>query len=245
MEDKLFDFVDGAFYVNLDHRTDRRELIEAHFKSIGIQKYVERARAVYPFELMGYATGDKEKYYGNCLATTCCFVTQTSIIEHAKNQGWETVLIFEDDAEFINTPDFNTFDEIHKGLEQLKKIPDWEILYLGADPDPRDKQKSFDWVSQNLIKLNEANGAHALLYHRRMFDKMLADAKNVVSRRQVMGADDYLSYHVAQKYILNPIAVVQRAELKSDISNSINPLKPEWWLDRCKTKFTGNLNKLF
>jgi hypothetical protein len=58
---KLFNYVDGAFYINLDHREDKKNYMENQFKEMGISEFVKRKRAYSPADL-GYEPVSEGRY---------------------------------------------------------------------------------------------------------------------------------------------------------------------------------------
>jgi len=102
----LKDFVDKIYCINLKSRQDKRKWMFQHLK-----KHNMKAK-FFP------AVENKiEPAKG-------CYKSHMKVIQDAKKQGYERVLILEDDCLFI--PDKLTIDE--------NKIPkDWEMLFLGAN----------------------------------------------------------------------------------------------------------------
>jgi hypothetical protein len=105
----MWDFIDKAVYINLDHRQDRRDSMLHFFKTAGIpDEKVQRIPAVYtPYNgLIG------------------CAKSHISALETAKQNKWKAVLIAEDDLEWIN------FDENYKKLEELVSTNTWDVCML-------------------------------------------------------------------------------------------------------------------
>ena len=90
-------------------------------------------------------------------------LTHKRIIELAKAEKWESVIIFEDDVEFT--------DEISKFDTYMKSVPDdWDMLYFGANHDygkPRER------INDKLSKLNFSVALHAFAVKKTMYDKIL------------------------------------------------------------------------
>ena len=74
--------IDGIFYINLDHRTDRKEEIERELTRFDLK--FERFPAI-PHKIGGVG----------------CGTSHLEVIKLAKQRGYRNVLIFEDDIEFI------------------------------------------------------------------------------------------------------------------------------------------------
>jgi hypothetical protein len=233
--DKLFNFVDEAFYINLDHRTDKDKLFTDHFKELGILKYVKRSRGISPGEI-GFkkdeATG---KYEAEGYARGCT-QAQINIIQYAKDKGLSNVLYFEDDAIFFTSGNYDPFNEISIAIDSLKKITNWEILFLGTNPGDRDKK--FDMVAPNLIKINESIANHAVLINCSIFDKILQDYKSWT----INHLDLYFSETFKEKYSVYPLCSIQRDDIVNDIGpHNYNGLDNNFWLEMYKK----NINKLY
>jgi glycosyl transferase family 25 len=229
---KLFDFVDGAYFINLDHRLDKREIFENHFKELGILQYIERFKGYYPPDL-GYKMLDNGKYepiaYGKG-----CLQSHLGIIKLAKEKNLKNVLIFEDDAKFYLGGGYDPLMIINKAIEQLKTIENWELFYLGADAGT--SQVEFNMVGENLIKAVEAICSHAILINSTIFDQILNDGNHQDT------IDIYLTTRYSEKYLAYPMCVTQRCGIKNDMGwHNYAGLCEDYWLD----KYNKKLNKLF
>ena len=129
---KLFNFVDEAYYINLDSRVDKKEIIEQHFKELGILEFVKRRSAFSPPDL-GYSILENGKYdpvsYGRC-----CLYTHVQLIKEAKEKGLSNILLFEDDAKFYMEGEYHPLEVIQDSINQLQNFSNWELFYLGTDP---------------------------------------------------------------------------------------------------------------
>jgi glycosyl transferase family 25 len=103
----MWDFIDKAVYINLDHREDRRQIMNHFFQEAGIpSEKVERFSAIrHKHGVVGCAMGHIE------------------ILKKAKREGWKAVLILEDDMKWV--PDSYT------RLEKLvTETPNWDVCML-------------------------------------------------------------------------------------------------------------------
>lgn len=105
----------GVFYINLDHRTDRREQMEGELNKLGL-KY-ERFPAI-------------RHVHGN----VGCGLSHLAVLKIAKARGLKNVLIFEDDFELIVEPkvfwqEMNKFFD--SGIEFDMLLPSY-IMYKSA-----------------------------------------------------------------------------------------------------------------
>ena len=104
----MFDFVDKVVYINLEHRTDRKEQIESE-----LQKY-------FPIEKIQRFNAIKHQHGG-----IGCTQSHIAILEMAIKENWNNVLIVEDDAIWSN---FN------KGYEKLEQLiqKSYDVIMLGS-----------------------------------------------------------------------------------------------------------------
>lgn len=109
MSDSKFGFVDHVVYINLDHRTDRREQIIATLAPYFPPEKVTRFSAI-----------KKENGALGCTAS------HIAVLEMAKEKGWKNVLVLEDDARWTDT-----FDE---GLATLTRLAqsEYNAIVLGG-----------------------------------------------------------------------------------------------------------------
>lgn len=114
----MWEFIDKAVYINLDHREDRRQIMQRFFQTAGIpSEKVERFSAIrHKHGIIGCAMGHIE------------------ILKKAKREGWKNVLILEDDLKWVDSPDSYT------KLETLiQQTPNWDVcmltgLYMESTP---------------------------------------------------------------------------------------------------------------
>lgn len=239
MNDKLFDFVEEAFYINLDHRKDKKEILEQHFKEMGILNYVKRSKAYYPSDL-GFKLLENNKYKPMDY-TTCCFYSQLQVIKYAKEKKIKNILIFEDDVEFYTKGDYDPLIEIQNGLNQIKNFPDWEVCYLGADLG--DDITEINLVSPNLIKLSPGGSSNpaccfAMIVKETIYDDLI-DAFENRGERMI---DLYISANIKEKYLIHKPSIFQRYGIMNDIGPITYIGCPtEFWLERRNKK----INYLF
>jgi GR25 family glycosyltransferase involved in LPS biosynthesis len=153
---KAFEYFDKVFLINLDKRKDRLDRCNDIFEKNNVKDLVERFPGIVPdpSDDIPY-TKDTEKIkvplYG-------CLLSHVNIIKKAKAEGLKSILVFEDDVDFIN------IDSIEKSVDQLKNR-DWSLFYLGANTHvPIEK------VDENLLILKKGYATHAVAYHESFYD---------------------------------------------------------------------------
>jgi glycosyl transferase family 25 len=98
--------IDMIFYINLAHRTDRRELIEAELNNFGLKYERFEAHYIPQFGALG------------------CSKSHLDVLKIAKERNYENIIILEDDFQFIVTK-----QELE---EELTKFFDAGLLFGGC-----------------------------------------------------------------------------------------------------------------
>lgn len=182
---------DKAFLINLDSRIDRLENCQAMFAENDITELIERFSAIRP------ENGD---------GRLGCILSHLSIVKKAKENGWKSVLIIEDDCLFLNQ------EAIDKSIEQLFNR-DWSIYYLGYN-----SHKPLSKEDSHLLKITNCFSTHAIAYHESFYDSFI----NSFEKGEIKTLDVWLMYKVQplfKCYGCYPIAATQR-EGYSDIERS-------------------------
>jgi len=147
-----FSFFDGIFCLNLDDATDRlREAAQRHAR-LGIASLVER--------FAGVPTPDNP-HRGIAIAFR-------RMIVEAKRRGWEHVLVLEDDAVFLD-------DAVSVMRPVAAELPhhEWDLCYLGACV----WSQVFGALGDSAVlqACGPVTCTHAVAFHRRAYDRLLAD----------------------------------------------------------------------
>jgi glycosyl transferase family 25 len=100
----------GVFYINLDHRTDRRAEIEKELTDMDLK--FERFPAI-------------RTQYG----LVGCGLSHLAVLKEAKARGYPNVLIFEDDFQFLVTK-----EEFHASLQKAL-AKEYDVIMLGYNTD--------------------------------------------------------------------------------------------------------------
>tara|TARA_R100001163_G_scaffold63656_1_gene56063 strand:+ start:94 stop:792 length:699 start_codon:yes stop_codon:yes gene_type:complete len=208
---KGFEYFDKVFVINLDIRKDRLKRRYEFFESQGISDLVERYAATRPNEkeYQDYIADGKINIHTGkpiSIGEYGCISSHLNIIKMAKKNNWESVLVLEDDVEFINT----TF--IDDAVEQLKS-KEWNLFYLGSNThEPLQKE------SNNLLRLKKGYATHALAYHKRFYDQII----NAFDKKEINVIDVWLAENAQDKlncYCSYPITAIQENDF-SDIHNA-------------------------
>jgi glycosyl transferase family 25 len=88
-------YIDHVFYINMDKRTDRKELIETELDAYDIS--YERFKAIeHPFGAVG------------------CSLSHLAILKIAKERKYKSIMILEDDFQFVVPK-----EELHESIRKL------------------------------------------------------------------------------------------------------------------------------
>jgi GR25 family glycosyltransferase involved in LPS biosynthesis len=104
----IYEYIDHIVYINLDHRTDRREHIESQFQQYGIHTYERFPAWKHDIGIIG------------------CTYSHQAVYKMAKEKGYRNILIFEDDFEFTVSPiQFWTFIQT-----MFQSNKSWDVCLL-------------------------------------------------------------------------------------------------------------------
>jgi GR25 family glycosyltransferase involved in LPS biosynthesis len=133
----------GVFYINLDHRTDRKEEIERDLTSMDL-----------PFERF------------SAIKTTPgaigCGQSHLAVLKEAKKRGYANVLIFEDDFQFLTSK-----EEFYSYMTTfLQTHAEYDIIMLSYALN-----KSH--AEGNYLRVEDAQTASGYLVHSRFYDTLI------------------------------------------------------------------------
>lgn len=110
--------ITNAFYINLEHRTDRREHVEQQLASIGLNN-VTRFNAI---KTVNGAIG--------------CSMSHLRILEDADKAGYDHVLIVEDDIKFLDPELFKHQINGFFKLRDEEGPKHWDVVLLAGNNIP-------------------------------------------------------------------------------------------------------------
>lgn len=189
---KINEFFEKGYYINLDRRTDRNDLFKAEIERVGLSEFFERVSAE-----DGITEPDvlKRHYY--------CAYTHYKLFQRIYEEGYERVLVFEDDAFFYDEGIKSSLELINDALDELQNFPDWDMVYLGGCPLTPIKK-----VSNTLCLAGTVLNTHAIGFKRSTV-KFILD--KYVPFQDSFIDSWYGAYPILKKYIVNPIAVPQNS----------------------------------
>lgn len=191
--------IDHAVCINLDHQHGRWAAMSERFTHIGVADKVKRFSAISTPEC---------HHIG-------CTLSHRRIIESAKKYGYESVLVFEDDALFLEG--FSLF--MTNSLAELSQV-DWNIFYLGGFQGREEFTFKNGQQAIKEVPKYHLTCTHGVLYHHSVFDQILADlpateaemAKWVNKHHAI---DQYLMT-IDKRYVAAPKLVTQPLLLEAE-----------------------------
>ncbi len=147
-----FYFFDALYCITLDCESIRWKKMVRRFKALGIAKRVRVFNAIETPE---------NHHIG-------CALSHRAIVESAKKSKLNNVLVFEDDALFLE----KSLEYLSRSILELKK-QSWNLFYLGGHKWGSD----FEFVSgcSYLQKPYGLTCTHALAYNHTVYDQILSD----------------------------------------------------------------------
>ena len=146
MYNKVWDFFEKIYCINLDHRVDRWQHAQQEFEKVGVLERVERFSAI----------KDKDGRLG-------LIKSVLQLIKQSKEKGINNILIFEDDVHFLN----NTVEILEKSISQIGNL-DWWLFYLGANT--HEPLQLITKSKPNILVLKKGFATHSLCYNKKTFD---------------------------------------------------------------------------
>lgn len=189
-----------GFYINLDHRTDRKRHMESQLEQIRMAGNITRFNAI-----------------KNANGRIGCSLSHLKCIQLAKEANWESVMILEDDILFLLPDEFvenaNNFF--------LNKKNKWDVLLLAGNNLPPFTTNA-DGLS---IQVTHCQTTTGYIVKRHYYDALISNIKEGITK--LMKEPEHHYYFAIDKYwlqlqkqdrwmLLIPIIVVQKPDY-SDI----------------------------
>ena len=196
-----------AFYINLEHRKDRKEHVEKQLASVNLP--IERFNAI---RLSNGALG--------------CSMSHLKCLETAKTRGWTHLLICEDDIEFLDPPLFTK--QLNSFLE--KHQDDWDVVLLAGNNMPPYRIPEND---DTCIQVTHTQTTTGYLVNSHYFDVLISNVKEGIEK--LIGEQGKHKEYAIDKYwislqkkdewfLIVPPTVVQKIDY-SDIEKKMTNYK--------------------
>lgn len=190
-----------TLFINLDHRTDRLEHVNAELAKVGIQG-AERFSAV-------------QMKAGN----VGCSLSHIKCLELAKDRGWDQVFICEDDITFTNPTVFRESADkfVQSGIK-------WDVLVIGGNNCP-----PYDSVSDFCARVYNIQTTTGYIVKKEYYDILMSNFREGLTmllrepeKKKQYSLDIY--WKMLQKndrwYVLLPLTVIQYYDF-SDIEEKV------------------------
>lgn len=171
--DAFWEMIDGVLVVNLDNRLDRWQDVQARTADFIPARKLHRLSATLGAVLPGFGVlpwfrgRKRDKTWAGRAG---CTLSHRAAIAYARQQGWGTVLILEDDIELEPA-----LAEVLAGLPAALRGSDWDVCYLGfTDPVSPYRTLAKLPAGHSLCAVSGCNTAHAYLLRDSTYDKLLA-----------------------------------------------------------------------
>jgi glycosyl transferase family 25 len=189
-----------GFYINLDHRTDRKRHMESQLEYIRMAGNITRFNAI-----------------KNANGRIGCSLSHLKCIQLAKEANWESVMILEDDILFLLPSEFI---ENANGFFSNKNNK-WDVLLLAGNNLPPFTTNA-DGLS---IRVTHCQTTTGYVVKRHYYDTLISNIKEGIAK--LMREPEHHYYFAIDKYwlqlqkqdrwmLLIPIIVVQKPDY-SDI----------------------------
>jgi GR25 family glycosyltransferase involved in LPS biosynthesis len=142
-------FFDHIYVINLDKRPDRWQTIQKQLNLANITKAIR-----FP----GIA---KQPGWAGC------YESHLAVLQKIRDIGARNALILEDDAELYSDWQLNW----RLGKRQVKA--DWDMLYLGYNLDPVAVTEPPQFVTSNMLLLNDALTTHAYAVNQKCLKELI------------------------------------------------------------------------
>lgn len=193
---RSLDDIMHIYYINLEHRTDRKIHVENQLNTIGIKGF-NRFNAI---KMENGAIG--------------CSMSHLKILEEAYNNNWEHILIVEDDITFLNPILFATqFEQFMTNQNQNKQK--WDVvLFAGNNVPP------YDVIDDTCIKVKRCQTTTGYLVNGHYIKTLMTNIKMGLyqliknpTRRDLFAIDRYWFslQNVSNWYLITPPTVIQCA----------------------------------
>lgn len=202
------------FYINLEHRVDRKIHVEEELKNIGLQDFT-RFNAI---KMENGALG--------------CSMSHLKCLQIAKENGWSHVLIVEDDILFLDKDVFikqiNNFFKNH--------IDNWDTLLISGNNIPPYKR-----LDDTCVKVTTCQTTTGYLVKSHYYDKLIQNIKMGIVYLTRRPQQDHL--YAIDKFwftlqradnwlLLTPLTVVQREDYSDIQKRKTNFIKGMIDLDK-------------
>jgi len=199
--------IKNVFYINLEHRKDRKEHVESQLKSVGLNDF-ERFNAV---KLSNGRVG--------------CSMSHLQCLKLAKERNYDHLLICEDDTTFLNPTLFK--NQINTFFQNINiNIKKWDVLLLGGNNVP-----PYQPIDDTCIRVSHCQTTTCYLVQNHYFDTLITNIKEGI--QHLMREPDNHRYYAIDMYWLQlqkkdiwllivPLSVIQKEDYSDIEKKQVN-----------------------
>jgi len=186
-----FSSFDAIYCLNLDRDTERWKVMQRRFEQLGILNRIRRFSAIETPE---------SHHIG-------CALSHRAIVAQAQKNGFESVLVIEDDCVFLE----DTNVHLKRSLDELSD-QDWSVLHLGGHRWGRKFDKAAD--CQHLeLPYPALTTTHAVAYQQSVYQEILDDLPDNIEKmrewvNENVAIDQYLC-SVKRRFLTCPSVATQ------------------------------------
>ena len=215
--------IKNIFYINLEHRTDRKEHVEKELLKIGVRS-AQRFNAI---KMENGAIG--------------CSMSHLRILQDAQKNNLDHILIVEDDITFLDPELFK--NQINKFFETHKN--DWDVVLLAGNNMPPYKN-----IDDTCIQVSRCQTTTGYIVNGQYIKTLLQNVKiglthliNKPTEHSKYAIDKYwfILQQLYKWYLIVPLTVVQREDY-SDIEKRVTNFEKHM-LDVDKEQMMKSMNK--
>jgi len=198
-----FSDIRHIFYINLEHRLDRKAHVMQQLEAIGLNHTAQRFNAI---KMENGAIG--------------CSMSHLTLLKNAVKNRLDHILILEDDIEFLNPELFknqiNSFLETHHN--------EWDVILFAGNNMPPYKQ-----IDNTCVKVTKCQTTTGYLvnghYIQKLFDNVKTGLVNLLhtpAQHSLYAIDKYWFnlQKIDRWFLIIPLTVVQREDY-SDIEKKV------------------------
>jgi glycosyl transferase family 25 len=202
------DDIKNIFYINLEHRTDRKEYVESELGKIGI-----KAKRFNAIKMENGAVG--------------CSLSHLKLLQEAVNNNLPHILIVEDDITFLDPDLFKT--QINKFFELHDS---WDVVLLAGNNMP-----PYENIDETCIKTSRCQTTTGYLVNGHYIKILMQNIKmgltNLLNK-----PDDKTNFAIdkfwfilqqsSKWYLIIPLTVIQRedySDIEKRVTNYENMMK--------------------
>ena len=212
----MLSYIKHIFYINLASRPDRKVFFENQMKMVGLK--ANRFNAI-----------------KNQIGAIGCSLSHLYLLQHAKKNNLDHILIMEDDIMFLNPQIF-----IQNINNFLSKHNNFDVLLIAGN-----NMGEYTRIDENCVKITHCQTTTGYLVKKHYYDKLIDNYKTGI-QKFIKNVNLKLEYAIDQYwcklqcidnwYLLTPLTVSQKPDYSDIEKQKINYNVVMLDLDKTKLK---------